>query len=316
MAFDLLAAMRVFTTVVDQGSFAAAAAKLEMSRAMASRHVALLEEHLGARLMHRTTRSLSLTEAGTEYHRRATQVLAMAQEAADIASRHASAPSGQLRVATSIAFGERHLEAALVGFLRRHPGIQVDLAMSEKRVNLIEEGFDVAVRLAGSIEPGLVARRIARVRTLLCAAPSYLQAHGTPRAPADLVHHNCMPYAHKDWRAEWHFRRGKAQETVAITGNLRVGGGSVLVGAAVGGLGLVLEPEFLVCEALARGELVRVLPQWDTPELTLYAVYPERRHLPLKVRAFVDWLLQAFGDPPYWERWEGSVGGSLAPVRP
>lgn len=311
MGVDLLTSMRVFTSVVEAGSFAAAADKLALSRAMVTRHVAQLEAHLGARLLHRTTRRLSLTEAGAEYQRRVEQILAMVQEAADVAGEHARVPSGTVRVATSVAFAHAHLRPAIAGFLERYPGIQLELALSERRADLVEEGIDVAVRVAMSIEPGLVARRLARVRTLLCAAPSYLERHGTPRTPGDLLAHNCMLYAHKDWRSEWHFRRGTELQSICIRSNLRANGGSVQVGLAVDGLGLVLEPEFLVCDALASGALVRVLPQWQTPELSLFAAYPERRHLPLKVRCFIDGLAEAFSPTPPWELW-GSASAVAA----
>lgn len=303
MALDLIAAMRVFTTVVDCGSFAAAADKLEMSRAMVTRHVAQLESHLGARLLHRTTRRLSLTEAGAEYHRRADQVLGLVQEAADVATQYARTPSGTLRIATSVGFGHGPLQPAIGSFLRLYPGVQIDLQMSERTVDLVEEGFDLAVRVASSLDPGLVAHRLARVRVLCCASPAYLQAHGAPRKPQDLQAHNCMSYAHKDWRSEWHFRRGSEAQAIPITGNLRASGGSMLVAAAIAGDGIVMEPEFHLCDALASGRLVRVLPQWQAPELALHAVYAERHHLPLKVRCFIDHLARCFEAPPPWERW-------------
>lgn len=304
MGLDLIAAMRVFTTVVDAGSFAAAADRLEISRAMVTRHVALLEAHLGVRLLHRTTRRLSLTEAGAAYQPRAAQVLAMAQEAADLVTQQARQPSGRLRVASSFGFGEHQLQQAVSGFLRRHPAVQIDLVLGERQVDLVEEGVDLAVRVAGAIEPGLVARRLARVRTLLCASPAYLQAHGEPRAPQDLPAHHCLIYAHKDWRSEWQFRRGDERQAVPIAGRLRASGGSVLVSAAIDGLGLALEPEFLLCDALREGRLVTLLPEWQGPELSVFAVYPERRQLPLKVRSFIDHLVQAFAAPPPWERWQ------------
>lgn len=303
MSLDLLAAMRVFTTVVEAGSFAAAADRLHMSRAMVTRHVAQLETHLGVRLLHRTTRRLSLTEAGAEYNRRSLQVLGMAQEAADVAARHARTPSGALRIASSVGLGELHLQRAITAFLRQYPAIQVDLSMSEQRVDLVEEGIDLAVRVASELEPGLVARRLARVRTILCAAPAYLQAHGTPRTPQELAGHNCMSYAHKGWRSEWQFQRGGASEVVPITGNLRSSGGAALVNAAADGLGIVLEPEFLVCDALREGRLVPLLRQWQPPELALFAVYPDRHYLPLKVRCFIDHLAVVFAPPPPWESW-------------
>lgn len=299
--------MRVFTTVVEAASFAAAADRLQMSRATVTRHVAQLESHLGVRLLHRTTRRLSLTEAGAQYHQRAMQVLGLVQEAGDAAAQHARAPSGMLRIASSVAFGHAHLQPAVAAFLRQYPGVQIDLHLAERTVDLVEEGFDLAVRVATRLDPGLVARRLAPVRTLLVASPAYLKAHGRPRQPQDLLAHNCFSYAHKDWRAEWHLRRGDEMQDVPIRGNLRASGGSVLVMAALQGDGIALEPEFMLCEHLAAGRLMRVLPQWRTPELAVYAVYPERHHLPLKVRCFIDQLAQAFADPPPWERWSKDI---------
>jgi DNA-binding transcriptional LysR family regulator len=304
LSLDLLAAMRVFTSVVEAGSFAAAADKLDISRAMATRHVALLESHLGVRLLHRTTRRLALTEAGTQYHQRAAQVLGMVQEAADVVQQQARTPSGTLRVASAVGF-QRYVGEAVCIFLRAQPAIQVELSLGERRADLIEEGFDLAVRVTTIIEPGLVARRLARVRTVLCAAPAYLAARGTPHSPQDLADHNCMSYAHKDWRSEWQFRRGSEALTVPVTGSFRASGGSVVAEAAVDGMGIVLEPEFIVCDALRDGRLVPLLPQWQTLELSAFAVYPQRRHLPLKVRAFVDHLVAVFAAPPPWERWRG-----------
>jgi DNA-binding transcriptional LysR family regulator len=229
------------------------------------------------------------------------QVLALVQEAADVVQQQVHVPSGTLRVASAVGF-QRHLHEAISAFVRAHPAVQVDLSLGERRVDLVEEGFDIAVRVAAEIEPGYVARRLARARTRLCAAPAYLQARGVPRSPEDLVSHNCMSYAHKDWRSEWQFRRGSERRTIPITGNFRCDGGSVLVDAAVGGLGIVLEPEFIVCDALRSGQLVHLLPRWQTPEMSVFAVYPQRRHLPLKVRCFIDHLAQMFAPPPWEQR--------------
>lgn len=307
MSLDQLLAMRVFTTVVDSGSFAAAASRLDISRAMATRHVAQLETHLGVRLLHRTTRRLSLTEAGAEYHARAGQLLALAQEAADVVQQHVRTPSGTLRITSAVAF-QRPLQQAISAFVRQHQAVQVELSLDERRVDLVSEGIDLAVRVTAQVEPGLVARRLARARTQLCAAPAYLQAHGVPGTPQALEAHNCMSYAHKDWRSEWRLQRGRHSVSVPIAGNFRASGGSVLVGAALEGQGIVLEPEFLVCDALQDGRLRRVLPEWQTPELAVFAVYPARQHLPLKVRAFVDHLATQFGGTPPWERWSLAAG--------
>lgn len=302
MGLDLLTAMRVFTTVADAGSFAAAADRLELSRAMVTRYVAQLEAHLAVRLMHRTTRRMSLTEAGREYQRHVAQVLALVQESADAVGRHATAPTGTLRVASAVGF-QRELQRAVSAFLFEQPGIRIELSLAERRIDLVEDGFDLAVRIGAAMEPGLVARRLARVRTVACASPAYLKRRGTPRSPQDLAGHNCLAYEHKDWGAEWLFRRGRATQAVAVSGNLRASGGTVLVGAALDGLGVILEPEFLVCDALRDGRLVSLLRGWQSVELALFAVYPERRHLPPKVRCFIDFLVKAFGGTPPWERW-------------
>lgn len=190
MAIDIVAGMRVFTAVVEAGSFAGAADKLDLSRGMATRYVAQLQAHLGVRLLHRTTRKLSLTEAGGDYYQRATQILAMVEEAESLAAQEASLPRGTLRIATSVGFGVRHMDRAITEYLQRYPGVGVDLTLNDRVVDLVEEGFDLAVRVAKQIDPGLVARRLTRARTVACASPGYLKRHGTPNSPEQLTGHS------------------------------------------------------------------------------------------------------------------------------
>jgi DNA-binding transcriptional LysR family regulator len=301
MAMDLVAGMRVFTAVVDAGSFAAAAEKLQLSRGMATRYVAQLEAHLGLRLLHRTTRKLSLTEAGSGYYQRALQILAMVEEAESSAAREASVPRGTLRIATSVVLGSRHLDRLLAEYLRRYPGVEIDLALNDRVVDLVEEGFDLALRMAKQVAPGLIARRLARVPILACAGPHYLKKHGTPRSPEELAGHNCLVQPYSSSQGRWHFRRKGAERTVRVAGNLRSNNGDVLVNAAIDGLGVILEPAFLVSEALRQKRLVRVLPDWDADEFTLFAVYPNRKFLPPKVRSLIDFLAERFAPESYWD---------------
>jgi DNA-binding transcriptional LysR family regulator len=299
---DTLAGMRVFTAVVDAGSFAKAAEKLELSRGMTSRYVAQVEAHLGVRLLNRTTRRLSLTEAGIDYYQRATQVLALVEEAEQAASHEAAEPRGTLRVNASVAFGARHMGTLISAYLRRYPEVRVDLTLNDRIVDLVEEGFDVAVRIARRIDPGLVARRIAPARMIACASPAYLRQSGAPKTPADLVRHNCLTYAYAGAQNEWRFTRGKREQTVKVGGTLHANNGDILSRAAADGLGVTVQPTFLIDGLLREKKLMRVLEGWEADSLTIFAVYPSRQFLPAKVRSFIDFMLEHFGDKPSWDR--------------
>ena len=294
--------MRVFTAVVDAGSFARAAEKLELSRGMTSRYVAQVEAHLGVRLLNRTTRRLSLTEAGNDYYQRATQVLALVEEAEQAASHEAAEPRGTLRINASVAFGARHMGTLISAYLRRYPEVRVDLTLNDRIVDLVEEGFDVAVRIARRIDPGLVARRIAPARMIACASPAYLRQSGAPKTPADLVRHNCLTYAYAGAQNEWRFTRGKREQTVKVGGTLHANNGDILSRAAADGLGVTVQPTFLIDGLFREKKLMRVLEGWEADSLTIFAVYPSRQFLPAKVRSFIDFMLEHFGDEPSWDR--------------
>jgi DNA-binding transcriptional LysR family regulator len=300
MSIDLVVSMRVFTAVVEAGSFVGAAEKLGLSRGMATRYVAGLEEHLGVRLLHRTTRKLSLTEAGIDYNERATQVLSMIAEAESSVAQEASAPRGILKVSSSNAFGARHLGMAITAYLQQYPGVQVDVTLSDRVVDLVEEGFDVAIRVAPRIDQGLVARKLARVKLVVCASPDYLKSHGMPMVPEDLVKHQCLTYSYVNSPNEWRFRREGLEQKIMVSGNLWGNSGDILRSAAVEGLGITLQPDFMIYEALRERKLVRVLSDWDADELGVFAVYPNRKFLPPKVRSFIDFLVERLGPEPYW----------------
>jgi DNA-binding transcriptional LysR family regulator len=268
---------------------------------MASRHVAQLEAHLWVRLLNRTTRRISLTEAGGDYYHRAAQVLAQVDEAEAVASSTTLSPRGTLRVTASTALAVRHLDRAVAEFVERHPQVAVDLTATERMVDLVDEGFDLALRISDEVAPGLVARRLAPVRLIACAAPAYLARHGTPVSPEALVEHNCLYFTHAASRNDWTFVRGDETRQVRVHGNLHGNYGQLLVNAAVEGLGVVYEPTFLVDDVLRTGRLIRILPEWQDARYTLFAVYPNRKFLPLKVRRFIDFLVERFGPEPYWD---------------
>lgn len=300
MAIDILAGMRVFTAVVDSGSFAGASDKLNMSRGMATRYVAQLETHLGVRLLQRTTRKLSLTEAGTDYYQRAIQIIAAIEDAEYSATQGSMDPRGKLRITTATAFAIGQLDRAITAYLRRYPNVEVELMTSERMVDLVDEGFDLAVRIAKQLSPGLIARRLAPVRIVVCASPDYLKTHGTPASPEELVHHNCLFYSSSTYRNRWYFCRDGVDHTVQVKGNFHVNEGQVLVNAALEGMGILYEPDFLVYDAIKHKRLVRILEDWETDEFSLYAVYASRQFLPPKVRSFIDFLVDYFGSQPYF----------------
>lgn len=299
---DVLTGMRVFTTVVDTGSFAAAADKLDLSRGMTSRYLAQIEKHLGVRLLNRTTRRLSLTEAGEDYYQRAAQVLTQVEDAERLAAQGAAEPRGTLRINAPVAFGIRHLGPAIGDYLARFTQVKADMTLNDRFVDLVEEGFDVAVRIARRIDPGLVARPIARARVVACASPAYLKKHGVPKSPGDLERHNCLTYAYAGTQNTWQFARKGREITVRVKGNLHGNNGDMLCGAAAEGLGVVLQPAFLVHDLVRARKLVRILPGWEAEAATVHAVYASRQFLAPKVRSFVDFLVERFGGKADWDK--------------
>ncbi len=288
---DRLFAMSVFAKVVEQGSFARAAQRLAISTSAASRRVAELEAHLGARLLQRTTRKLSLTESGQAFYERCVQLLADLEEAESAAAASASLARGTIRLTCSTHFGVRHLAPAIAAFVAGHPHVKFDVSLSERMVDLVEEGYDLAVRIG---EPGgqnLVARKLWRTRIVVCASPAYLARHGTPRAPEDLAAHACLTYEYLAPRNVWRFRDREGRErAVRVAGPLHANNGGLLAAAAVQGLGIAFEPDFIVAADLEAGRLRALLEEFEAPVSDVHAVYPSRRHLSAKVRAFVEFL--------------------------
>lgn len=297
---DRIDAMRAFVTVNAEGSFTRAAERLDTSPQLVSKYVSKLEDHLGVRLLNRTTRKVHLTEAGERYLQRAKQVLDDIDDMENQLGDLQSGARGLLRVSAPASFATGHLGRLLYDFQRAHPGVVVDLQLNDRKVDIVEEGFDVALRIGRLKSSSLVARRIAPIRLVICAAPEYLEEHGTPRRPEDLTEHRYLRYSLAESLG------GSALEALLRShgASLVSNNGDVLVQAAAAGAGIVVQPTFIAGPLLAAGRLRRVLTDHEPKPLGLYAVYAHRQLLASKVRCFIDFVDGYFGDPPYWDRFD------------
>lgn len=297
--------LAIFARVVEAGSFSEAARRLETSRSAVSKAVAKLEKSLGARLLHRTTRHLSLTEIGQAVAAHCGRLLEEAGEVERLVDSLAAEPRGVLRVSASVAFGTLHVAPALADFLAAHPELTMELTITDRLVDLAEEGYDMAIRVTGEPPLSLVARRLAPVRRKLCATSEYFRRHGVPLTPADLVRHNCLDYTRSGEQGLWRFTGPQGEIAVPVNGSLHVDDDEALSQAVLGGLGLGLLPTFIVGGDLQAGRLQAVLSEYIPVERHVYAMYLPTRHLPSKVRAFIDFLLVRIGPEPYWDRENG-----------
>jgi DNA-binding transcriptional LysR family regulator len=299
---DRFLALSVFAKVVEQGSFARAAERLSMSTSAVSRHVGELEAHLDVRLLNRTTRRLSLTESGRAFHERCVQLLADLEEAEEAVTATAVVPRGTLRLTCGVTFGIRHLAPAIADFSALHRELRFDVELSDRAVDIVDEGMDLAIRIGGIGSQALIARRLGMVTFVVCAAPAYLAQHGTPTAPEDLARHACLTYEYSPAANVWHFDDEKGgAHSVKIGGPAHANNGRMLTALAVAGVGITNEPDFIVAPEVRAGRLVRLLPGYRTPSSPVSAVYPSRRHLSAKVRAFVDFLALRFAGRAEWE---------------
>jgi DNA-binding transcriptional LysR family regulator len=298
---DRLTATRVFVSVVEHGGLTRAAAHLEMSAAMVSRYLAAMEDWLGSRLLHRTTRRISLTESGQSALASCRQLLDLAEDVRHLAGKASRAPAGRLRIACSPSFAEAQLAAALVEFQQRYPQVDISLIVADRSVDLAAERIDLAVRISNTLEPGLIARRLAVCRSVLCASPQYLKTQGQPRTPEELRAHRCLAHAFvsaTQFRFEHH---GKIVE-VPVAERFSTNETAVLRRAVLSGGGIGILPTYFIGDDLRRGNLVRVLPDCEPETLGVHIVYLSRHHQPLALRLLVDFLDARFGGTtPPWD---------------
>lgn len=300
-----LSDIAVFVRVVEAGSFTAAADKLGLSQSAVSKSVNRLEEHMGTRLLNRSTRKLSLTEAGAALHARGKQALHELVEAELEVARLQTEPRGVLRVNAPMSFGILHVSPIVPEFLERYPALAIDLQLDDRLTDLVEEGFDCAIRIKSLNDSTLVAKKLGPCRQVICASPDYLKRHGTPKTPAELKGHPVLVYTYGATPGEWELRgpNGKTSK-IETSSRLSSNNGIALVQAGLKGLGIVVPPTFYIGKELKDGTLVTIMDDYTVvPELNIHAMYPERRHLSPKVRAFVDFLAERFGPEPYWDKY-------------
>ena len=297
---DILQAMKTFVAVVEAGSFVGALDMVALSKPAISRHIADLEQRLGVRLLQRTTRRLSLTDEGQLYYQRCKEVLQAVDEAEAEASSATGQVRGRLRVGAPQTFGTLYLAALWGRFAAENPQVTLDIVLSDSIVDLVEEGYDLVVRIAHLSDSGLVSRVLAQTRMMLCASPQYLAERGTPQHPAELAQHDVVAYSNWSSGDVWRFVHAQEGEvSVHTRPRIRTNSGDTCRAAALAHQGVILQPDFLVQQDVLRGDLVELMPAFNAGALSIHAVYPTRKQLPLKVRRLVDFLVQALRDPPW-----------------
>lgn len=301
---DRLNSMRHFVEVVRESGFTPAAEKLGLSRAQLSKSVMQLEAHLGTRLLNRTTRRISLTETGKVYFERCLSILDDIDELEASTSEQSKIPKGRLSICAPTSFGILHLQSALTDYLNQFPEVQITLSLSDRFVDVVEEGFDVVVRIAELDDSSLIARKIAPCKRVFCASPEYLKSHSPVQVPQDLAIHHCLTYSNDLRPDTWTLEGPQGIESVKVNGPVCADNGDMLKAAALNHMGITLLPTFIVGEDLKAGNLVQVLKDYCPPDIDIYAVFPSRRFLSAKVRTFVDHLTNCFGEQPYWDDYE------------
>ncbi len=293
---DRFAEIQMFVHVVEAGSISGAAERLKVAKSAVSRRLAELESRLGAQLLHRTTRRLNLTDSGRAFLEQAQRILADLDEAETAVSQAHGALKGRLRVALPLSFGLLHLTPLIEAFMTLHPEVVFDLDFNDRQIDLMQEGFDLAIRIANLPDSSFIARRLLPIRHLLCASPAYLAKHGTPTSAQHLQQHVCLAYSIQATPGLWQYRAPDGVNgSVLVPAKLKTNNGDFLLQAALAGHGLILHPTFYLRDALERGALVPLLTDHAWPELNAYAVYPPTRHLSSRVRALVDFLAQRLG---------------------
>ena len=294
--------LEAFIKIVETGSISAAAERLNVAKSAVSRRLKELESHLGAELFHRTTRRMNLTDTGRTFYQQSVRIIEDLLEAELAAAQVHGELRGNIKIALPLSFGQLHLGPAINDFLQQHPQVEFDLDFNDRQVDVMQEGFDLAIRIAALADSSLIARRLVRINHALCASPEYLQQHGTPHTPEDLTQHQCLVYSLLQDYQSWIFADKNNQDIkIKINPCLKASAGEFLRDAAINGQGIVYLPTFIVYKELERGALQTLLTDYQTWHLDAYALYPQTRHLSQRVRTFVDFLVKRFEGTPYWD---------------
>lgn len=299
---DKFADIEAYTAVVEAGTFSAAGERLGVAKSVVSRRISQLERRLGSRLLHRTTRRLTLTDAGRNFYQRAVQILADLDDAEQSVAEETQELRGSLRLATPLSFGLMHMSDAIADFLKEHPAIELNLDLNDRNINLVEEGFDMAVRIGQLEDSTLVSRRLGTARNITCASQSYLDTHGEPAHPAELQKHIGLQYSNMTYKQQWHYEtpEGKAIHARPQI-RVRANNGESLAAAACAGLGITTGPTFILGSYIKEGSLVTILDDYQRAAAGIHAVYPPGRLIPRRIQAFSDFLAGRYGDHPYWD---------------
>lgn len=294
--------LQAFVAVVESGSFTAAADRLGIAKSAISRRVSALEERLGVQLLRRTTRRLNVTDTGQSFYEHSARILADLEEAESAVAQEHGELRGTLRIALPLSFGIRHMCEPIAEFNRRHPRVTFELDLNDRRIDLLQEGVDLAVRIGRLADSSLIARRLFDAKTIVCASEAYLEQHGTPQTPHDLRTHQCLVYGNLAEPSVWAWKeKNGSQQRVEVNVAMSATSGEFLCAAATQGLGIVIQPTFIAGTAISKGDLVPVLTDYDWPISPAYAVYPPARHLSYRVREFIDYLAGYFAGVPYWD---------------
>ena len=295
-------AIPVFVAVVENDGFSAASRALGISKSAVSKRISQLEKHLGVQLLHRTTRKLSLTEAGERYLEHAAQALTAAGRAEDAVTELQGEPQGKLKISSPMSFGRLHVAPLIPKFMQRYPKLKIELTMDDRNIDLVAEGFDVAIRSGEMPDSTLIARKLAPLRQVLCASPGYVELYGMPVTPPELTERNCILFSYSGDANEWTLNKDGRSEAVLVSGNYRVNNSEAILVALREGIGIGRLPTFVAGPDLKAGNLVRILESYHIPDHTFYAIFPERQYLPAKVRVFLDFAIETLGgDQPYWD---------------
>jgi DNA-binding transcriptional LysR family regulator len=311
VAMNEFSHIKTFIALVESNSLSKAAEKMDIAVSAVSRRLKELEFNLGVQLIQRTTRKMHLTEAGEKFYRRCGRLMGELEEAKQEASNSAATLSGTLKIAAPLSFGVAHLSPAIAAFMHLHPQIKINLDLSDRCIDLIDEGLDLAIRIGTLDDSSLMARKLASVRHVVCASSDFFYRYGTPETPQDLANMPALCYGNLDKPDTWHYRdKDNIPAKVKVPLRMRATNGDALVEAAIAGLGVLCEPSFIVHGAVERGVLIPVLTGYQWYAMNIYAVYPQTRHVPARVRAFIDFLVSHIGDEPYWEHFLSGGSGN------
>ncbi|MBH0015855.1 LysR family transcriptional regulator [Pseudoalteromonas sp. NZS71_1] len=297
---DKLTTMKTFLAVVQEGSFSKAADKLDISPQLVSKYISALEDNLRTRLLHRTTRKVSVTEAGNQYYQRCQQVVIDIEDMENSLNNLSENVSGVLSISAPMSFGTKHLAGLLVDFQKQYPNLKLDLRLTDQYVDIVEQGIDIALRIGVLKNSTLIAKKIAPIHLAVFASPDYLERHGTPQTLLDLQSHNYLRYSHSEPTKRL-FGVNELKSELKLESNFVANNGDLLLNTAIAGGGIAMQPTFIAGEALAQGKVVRILNDYEPDPMGLYMVYANRQFLPSKVRAFVDFTSDFYGDTPYWD---------------